>query len=265
MSRPRFDPSGLTSGEIDRAVRDAVTEHGSVYELDRELLRALAPDVILAQAVCEVCAVPTSMAAEAAALLDQQPQVLSLDSHTVDQILESIRAVGAITGIADDAHTFVAQLERRLAAVRERVRGASRPRVLAIEWLDPPFLPGHWVPEMVEIAGGEPLECSAARPSRQADWSDLMTLDPDAMIVMPCGFGLPAARADADAHRRQLGGVARRAVDAGRAYVADGSAFFNRSGPRMIDGVEILGAILHPDLFPEIELRGRAEPWSPNS
>ncbi|MDH3456010.1 MAG: cobalamin-binding protein [Gemmatimonadota bacterium] len=263
VSRPRFDPSGLTSGEIDRAVRAAMTEHGSVYELDRDLLRDLAPDLIIAQAVCDVCAVPTSLATEAAALLDGRPRVLSLDSHTVDQILEGITSVGTAAAAARAAETLVSEYNARLDRVRQRVRGVARPRVLAVEWLDPPFLPGHWVPQMIDLAGGEPLECAAARPSRQVNWSDLAALDPDVLVIMPCGFGLSASHVDATAHQEELVAVAGRALGAGRAYVVDGSAYFNRSGPRMVDGVEIMGALLHPELFPEVELDGRAAVWYP--
>jgi iron complex transport system substrate-binding protein len=263
VSRPRFDPSGLTSGEIDRAVREAVIEYGTVYELDRDVLQKLAPDLIIAQAVCDVCAVPTSLAAEAAALLAGQPRVLSLDSHTVSQILEGVVAVGIAAGAPQAAETLVSAYNARLDRVRERVRDVARPRVLAVEWLDPPFLPGHWVPQMIDIAGGEPLQCTAARPSRQVRWSDLTALDPDVLIIMPCGFGLPASQVDAAAHQEELAAVAGRALGAGRAYVVDGSAYFNRSGPRMVDGVEIMGALLHPELFPEVKLDGRAAVWYP--
>jgi iron complex transport system substrate-binding protein len=138
-------------------------------------------------------------------------------------------------------------------------------RVLAVEWLDPPFLPGHWVPEMMQVAGGVALGTDAAVPSRQVAWETLAELDPDVLVVMPCGYGLEAARTEANVHAEQLQAVAPRAVDDGRAWVVDGSAYFNRSGPRVVDGVEILGAILHPVEVAGVDLTGRAARWSPTT
>ena len=151
----------------------------------------------------------------------------------------------------------------RMDRVRTAVRGAPAPSVLAIEWLAPPFLPGHWVPEMVEIAGGVVLEAQAALPSRQVSWEALDGLDPDVLVVMPCGYDLTAAQADAEAHGDRLRAVAPRALADGRAWVVDGSAYFNRSGPRVVDGVEMLGAILHPARLTDVDLTGRAAQWFP--
>jgi iron complex transport system substrate-binding protein len=262
VSRPRFDPAGRSSAEIDAAVRQAREAHGSVYELDAELLRRLEPDLVLAQAVCEVCAVPTSLAAEAARVLDTAPRILSLDAHSLDGILRTVYEVGRAAGVSMRAHPLVDRLRERLAGVGEAVADRPSVSVLAVEWLAPPFLAGHWTPEMIEIAGGRPLGgVDAGAPSRQVVWADLEPLDPDAVIVMPCGFDLAASRREADVHSEALRRAAPRAAAASRIWIVDGSAYFNRSGPRAVDGVEILGALLHPECFPSVGLKGRAEIW----
>lgn len=258
VSRPRFDPAALDTGGIDRAVRQAMQEHGSVYEVDGGRLSALRPDLVLTQAVCDVCAVPTASAREAVASLEYEPQVLSLDAHDLEGIFRSIEAVGAAAGIPRRAAEYVAELRARAAAVRARVAGRPRPRVLALEWLDPPFVPGHWVPEMIASAGGVNLQGESGVRSAQVSWADLGTCDPDVLVIMPCGFGLDASRAEAARHAERLAHVAPRAIESGRAYAVDGSSYFNRSGPRVVDGIEILAALLHPDLFPEISLTGSA-------
>lgn len=265
VSRPRFDPQGLNSRAIDGAVRAAMTEHGSVYLLDRDRLRAEQPDLILTQAVCQVCAVPTSLAEDAVRSLDRGAQVISLDAHCVEDILQTIRQVGAAVGARGRAELVVAGLEMRLDRVRRAVARLERPRVLAIEWLDPPFAPGHWVPQMIALAGGTCLAGETGRPSRQVSWDELAGLDPDVLIVMPCGYGLEASRREAEAHAEHLRRIASRALTSGRAYVVDGSSYFNRSGPRVVDGIEILAALLHGDRFPPVDLAGRAEPLSPRT
>ncbi len=263
VSRPRFDPRGLDSGAIDRAVRAAMAEHGSVYVLDEDQLREVDPELILTQAVCEVCAVPTSLAMEAARVLGREPRIVSLDAHSVGEVLDSIRRVGAAAGASPETVSrYLTSLRTRIEAVVAWVRGAPRSRVLAIEWLDPPFVPGHWTPEMITLAGGENVLGDAGTPSREVTWEALAETDPDVLIVMPCGYGLEAAKADADRHSGRLASVAERAIEAGRAFVVDGSAYFNRSGPRIVDGVEILAALLHPDRFDD-DLVGCAERWEP--
>ncbi len=259
VSRPRFDSTGLSSRAIDAAVRDAMARHGTVYLLDEARLRAVRPDLILTQAVCQVCAVPTSLAEQAARVLESGASVVSLDVHTAADVLESIRVVGRAAGVPERAEEVVAGLERRLARIRRAVHGAERPGVLAVEWLHPPFVPGHWVPEMIELAGGRCLAGAVGRPSRQVSWDEIAELDPDALVIMPCGFGLDQSRAEAERHAEQLARVAGRAFESGRAFVVDGSSYFNRSGPRMVDGVEILAALLHPDRMTDVKLEGRAD------
>ncbi|HWP38664.1 MAG TPA: cobalamin-binding protein [Gemmatimonadales bacterium] len=261
VSRARFDAARLDSAGIDRAVRAAMAGDGSPYVLDAEALKRAAPDVILTQAVCEVCAVPTTLAREAARALRSEPKVISLDAHTLADVLRSAELLGRELGVPDRAVALMHEWQARLDRVRRSVEGADRPSVLAIEWLAPPFVPGHWVPEMIEVAGGRNLAGNPARPSREVPWADLAELDPDVLIVMPCGFGLERARAAADQHADALRAVAPRAIAAGRAFVVDGSAYFNRSGPRVVDGVEILAALLHPDRATGVTLTGRAEAW----
>lgn len=261
VSRPRFDPDGLDSGAIDRAVRQAMADHGSVYEIDAEALAELKPDLILTQAVCEVCAVPTPGVRETVGTLGLDAAVLSLDAHTLPDILGTIRAVGAAAEVDARAAAYVEGLERRLEAVESAVADAPAPDVLAIEWLDPPFAPGHWVPEQIERAGGRCMVGEAGARSVETRWDALAGLDPDVLVVMPCGYGVEASRADAERHADRLVAVAPRAVEWGRAFVVDGSSYFNRSGPRAVDGVEILAGLLHPDLCPAPE--SGAEVWRP--
>lgn len=264
VTRPRFDPQGLTSGEVDAAVREAMATAGSVYAIDDQLLRQAAPDLVLTQAVCEVCAVPAADARLAAESLNADATVLSLDAHTVDGILETILQVGDAANVADVARRYVGELRARLQRVHEAVHDLPRPTVLGLEWLDPPFVPGHWVPEMIELAGGTNLSGEIGARSTQAEWSDLEGLDPDVLLIMPCGYDLEAARNDADAAAEQLLELAPRAIREGRAYVVDASSYFNRSGPRVVDGVELLAALLHPGHFNHVPLEGRGARWAPS-
>ena len=259
VSRPRFDPAGLDSGEIDAAVRRSMEEHGSVYEVDRDLLRSLRPDVVLTQAVCEVCAVPTGSVLEAVGGLSDPPRVVSLDAHSLDGILATIGQVADAAGAPARGEEVVAALRARLDAVAGRVAGRPRPSVLMLEWLDPPFATGHWVPEMVEAAGGRELLGSPGARSREVAWDDLPA-DPEVLCVEPCGYDLAAARADAERHRPRLEKAAPGAIDRGRAWLLH-SSYFSRSGPRVVDGVEALAALLHPDAYPGAALAGRAERW----
>lgn len=261
VSRSRFDPSGLASGEIDAAVRRAMEEHGSVYEVDVGVLRELRPDLILTQAVCEVCAVPTGSVEAAVAELDHAPRVLSLDAHTIDGIVDSVGAVAGAAGEPARGREVVASLRDRLERVRAAVRGRPRPRVLLLEWLDPPFAPGHWVPEIIEHAGGVSLVGQAAARSEQIEWPEVLALDPDVLLIEPCGYDLAAAREDADRHRSRLEEVAPRAIADGRAWLLH-SSFYSRSGPRVMDGVEALAAILHPAKFQSAPRAEVAERWT---
>src|SRR5436190_11647873 len=262
LTRPRFPLDGLSSGEMDAAVRQALREFGSVYEVDNERLAAVGPDLLLTQGVCEVCAVPTRDAEAAALTLISGPTVLALDAHDIAGVLATIRLVGRVGGVAERAERCVRDIERRIASAHARVEGRPVVRVLALEWLDPPFVPGHWVPEMIALAGGTLLRGVSGRPSFAVQWAELVGLDPDVLLVMPCGFELAAARPDADACRAPRGAVAPRASGSGGADAVDATAHFSRPGPRVADGVELLGALFHPDTFPGAPLEGRATVWA---
>lgn len=246
LSRSRFDPAGLTSAEIDAEVRRCMLEHGSVYEIDVDALREVRPDVILTQAVCEVCAVPTGSVDAAVAALPWKPAIVSLDAHTLDGILATMRQVADAAGEPARGEEAVARLRGRVERVREVVADRPRPRVLALEWLDPPFAPGHWVPEMVTIAGGDTLVGEAGSHSLEIPWSRAEGLEPDRLLLVPCGYAMDRARQDADQSREPLRRLASDAIDGGRAAVGD-SAWFSRSGPRVVEGIEALAAWLHPD------------------
>lgn len=263
VSRPRFDPTNLASGEIDQAVREAMATYGSVYEIDTEILAALNPSIVLTQAVCEVCAVPTSGVQEALDSMGLEAEIVSLDAHSIEEIFDSIVQVGEAMGHIDVAQTQVLGLRDRLSTVQETVSTVPNIRVLAIEWLDPPFAPGHWVPEMVEAAGAENLIGISGQHSHQVGWSELRGFDPDALVIMPCGYGLEAAYADANKNRDRLIEIAPRAISEGRAFVVDASAYFNRSGPRFVTGVEILAGLFHPTLCPAAAAE-HATVWSAN-
>jgi len=256
VSRPHTD-FGLASAEIDLAVRRALRDYGSVYEIDVAGIAALAPDLVLTQGICDVCAVPEQQAVAALAGLPSPPTVLTLDAHDLPAILAGIRDVGRAAGAEQRADACVAAIEDRLASVRARLAGQPRPRVLALEWLDPPYVPGHWVPELVAIAGGDLVAGVARRPSARIDWRELRSADPDVLLLMPCGFGLEETLSEAKRYREVLENVAGRAIAAGRAYAVDAAAYFSRSGPRVADGVEILAAVLHPARFSRVSVAGR--------
>lgn len=248
VSRIRFDPEGMDSGEIDAAVRDSMARFGSVYEVDVELLRRLEPDLVLTQAVCEVCAVPTGSVRGAVGGLSHPPHVGSLDAHTVEQILASIEYVGRAAGEEAAGRDAAAGLRGRLEAVAEMVGGRRRPRVLLLEWLEPPFIPGHWVPEMVEMAGGECLAGMTGGRSPEVTWDSVAALDPDVLLVEPCGYGLERALEEARRFEDRLRTIAPRAYEQGAVWSLD-SGYFSRSGPRVVDGIEALASILHPTEF----------------
>jgi iron complex transport system substrate-binding protein len=260
VSRSRFEPEGMTSGEIDAAVRRSMEEHGSVYEVDVEALSRLRADLVLTQAVCEVCAVPTGSVIEATSEMGSPPEIASLDAHTIEGIIHSVQQVADAAGRPERGRQVTDSMRSRLSAVRRRVAGRERPRVLFLEWLDPPFSPGHWVPEMVEIAGGDLLLGVAGERSEQHRWEALTGLDPDLLLVEPCGYDLSQAREDAERHSELLRSTAGRAIEAGRAWLLH-SSYFSRSGPRVIAGVEALATVLHPGMAGTHPDGGIAEPW----
>lgn len=263
LVRPAFDPDRLSPAEIDAAVSRLAREGQSVYRVDEEAIRELQPDMIVTQTLCEVCAVTGDHLDTILPLLGQRPAVVALHPHTLADILEDIRRVGDACGVPEAAAAVVADLERRMAAVRARTAAvAHRPRVACIEWYEPPYTGGHWVPEMVELAGGVPVLSQAGRPSSRVLWQQVVDAAPDVLVLMPCGYDTRRAAAEADGLMRLPGWQDLPAVRAGRVYAVNANAYFNRPGPRIVDGLEIMAWIVHPDLFPPPEPKN-CEPLVP--
>ncbi len=237
-------PEGLSAGEIDAAVKERVGAGLSLYTLDEERLAELGPDLIVTQAVCEVCAVSYEDVLKVAARLPSEPRVLQQDPSTLVEVMEDLIRLGEAARVEDAAHELRAELEGRLVSVRAAVSGAPAPRVIALEWLDPPFVGGHWVPEMISIAGGEDIAGPPGLKSPEVGWGALSALNPDVVIAMPCGWYVEESRAQALEHWDRL-----EALGAKRMYAVDAASTFSRPGPRLVDGVELLAHILHPDLI----------------
>jgi iron complex transport system substrate-binding protein len=235
-------PEGLSAGQIDAEVRRLTGEGRHLYELDEPALRELDVDLIVTQAVCEVCAVSYDDVVAVAARLPSKPRVISLDPSNLADVLADVPRLGEATGKADRARRLRDDLERRLERVRGAVEGAARPRVLALEWLDPPFIGGHWVPEMIEIAGGEDVLGVAGAKSRTAEWDELAAAAPDVIVAMPCGWDAAQARAEVEGRAAEVG-----ALGAERIWAVDAAASFSRPGPRLVEGTELLAHLLHPD------------------
>jgi iron complex transport system substrate-binding protein len=235
-------PEGLLAGEIDAAVRKLRGEAHHLYALDEGALAELDVDLIVTQALCEVCAVSYDDVVAVAARLPSRPRVLSLDPDDLGEVLDDIDRLGEATGVSGHARELRASLEARLEKVRTAVEGADRPTVLPLEWLDPPFTGGHWIPEMVELAGGEPLLCVHGGKSRTANWDEIAASRPDVVVAMPCGWDAERAREEVLSHSAEV-----TATGAKRIWAVDGAASFSRPGPRLVDGTELLAHLLHPD------------------
>lgn len=232
------DATGMTPHEIDRYVRECMAAGEDLYTLNGGALAALAPDVILTQDLCRVCALPSGQVEEALTFLGCRADVVSLDPHTLTDVLDTILLVGARTGTAERAQQLVTGLQARLDAVRTAVAGLPRPKVAVIEWVDPPFTAGHWVPDLITAAGGDPVSGRPGQPSVTATWDSIAAWAPDVVVVAPCGYHLDGAIAQARAVAEKLPGTPIWAID------ADGIVV--RPGPRLVDGVEALAALLHP-------------------
>jgi iron complex transport system substrate-binding protein len=236
------DTSGMTPGEIDSYVRAQLAAGEDLYTLHAQALAELRPDLILTQDLCRVCALPTGHVEDALGYLGCRADVLSLDPHSLDDVLDSILAVGQRTGVPERATMVVGGLRARLAGTAAKVAGRRRPAVAVIECVDPPFTAGHWVPDMVGTAGGRPVAARPGARSVPTSWAAIATAAPEIIIVAPCGYHLPGAIEQAEAAARALPGVPVWAID------ADGIVV--RPGPRLVDGVEALASILHPDAVP---------------
>ncbi|WP_300611373.1 ABC transporter substrate-binding protein [Trebonia sp.] len=253
------DTSGMTPAEIDSYVRDQLANGADLYTLHADALARLRPDLILTQDLCRVCALPSGHVAQALDYLGCRADVLSLDPYTLEEVLGSILAVGERAGVPDRAERLVASLRARLADVAARVAGRPRPRVAVVEWVDPPFAAGHWIPDLVTAAGGEPVAARPGQRSAEVTWPQIAAACPDLVIVAPCGYHLAGAAAQAAVAAAALPGVPVWAIDADSLVV--------RPGPRLVDGVAAVAAILHKDAVPvpaagTIALVGSAAPGS---
>ncbi len=235
-------PSGLSAAEIDAAVRARTLNGQSIYELDDELLRDLRPDLIVTQSLCSVCAVSADDVRAIAEEIAPHPTVVSLDPHTLGEVMGDVRTLAQATGNRSAAVDLIQDVSARVDRVRLAVRGTRRPRVAALEWLDPPFAAGHWTPQLIEFAGGEDVLGFAGEPSEQRTWNEVRASSPDIVIVMPCGYDAEIAHREAEMHRDELA-----SIGAGEVVAVDAAAYFSRPGPRLIDGLELLAYILHPE------------------
>jgi iron complex transport system substrate-binding protein len=232
------DTRGMTPTEIDSYVKDQLAGGADLYTLHADALAGLRPDLILTQDLCRVCALPSGQVSDALDYLGCQADVLSLDPYSLDEVLDTILEVGTRTGVAARAQALVDSLRGRLATVAAAVAGRTRPRVAVVEWVDPPFPAGHWVPDLVTAAGGEPVAARPGQRSAQTTWDEFAAARPDVVIVAPCGFHLDGAADQARVIPGHLPGVPVWAID--------GDSLVVRPGPRLVDGVETVAAILHP-------------------
>jgi iron complex transport system substrate-binding protein len=262
-----LDTSGMAPGDIDRYVRARLAAGEDLYTLHARALAGLAPDLILTQDLCRVCALPSAHVNEALDYLGCRADVLTLDPHSLDEVLDSILLVGQRAGVPERAELVVAGLRERLGAVAEGVAGLGRPRVAVVEWVDPPFTAGHWVPDLVTAAGGQPVAGRPRVPSVQATWADIAAAEPEVVVVAPCGYHLAAAAEQARLAAAQLaaaqlaagqlaaGQLAAGQLAAGRlggvpVWAIDADGIVVRPGPRLVNGVEALASVIHPGAVP---------------
>ncbi|MCY3986208.1 MAG: cobalamin-binding protein [Candidatus Dadabacteria bacterium] len=241
----------LSSARIDEFISRSRAEGKSVYMIDSERLRKIKPDIIITQGLCDVCAVAENEVTDVCEVLENRPEIISLDPATVGEIIDSILLLGEITGTTERALTLVGSLRGRIEAVEKKLLSERyRPGVFCLEWLEPPYAAGHWVPEMVKIAGGEPLISMVGEPSFKTTWDEILESSPDYLILMPCGFDIEKTL---DSIEEVTGGVrqwhALHAVKKGHCYIVDANSYFSRSSPRVVDGIEVLARIIHSDIF----------------
>ncbi|RAK29254.1 iron complex transport system substrate-binding protein [Actinoplanes lutulentus] len=237
------DTKAMTPAEIDDYVRAQMAVGGDLYTLHADALAGLAPDLILTQDLCRVCALPSGHVDDALAHLGCRADVLSLDPHTLDDVLASFAEVARAVGVPEKGRELTARLEERLARVAAAVEGRPRPKVAVVEWVDPPFGAGHWVPDLITAAGGEPVAGRPGQRSVQVTWAELSAPGPDVVLVTPCGYHLEGAVRQAESVKPHFPGAAIWAID--------GDGLVVRPGPRLVDGVEAIAAILHPDAVPQ--------------
>ncbi|HVE39179.1 MAG TPA: cobalamin-binding protein [Planctomycetota bacterium] len=248
VSTSVIDPETMSSGEIDAAVVAASKEGRSLYRIDRALVEKLQPDLLLTQSLCEVCATSPSDLREVLQLVKPKPKVLALHAHDFEGMFGDLRELAELLG--KDARPLERALRRRIEAVLKKTRKLPKRRVFCMEWLDPVFASGHWVPEMVEMAGGHDPLASKGKESRRIEWSAVVDAAPDVLILMPCGLSRERTLRELPRVTERPGWTSIPAVRSGEVYHADGPSYFNGGGVRLVDGLEILAEILHPEIFP---------------
>ena len=241
----------LSSARIDEIVSRSRAEGKSVYLIDSERLSEMEPDLIITQGLCDVCAVSEDEVTEVCEILGNSPQILSLEPSTIGEIMDSVLLLGEVTGTGEKASQLVENLRKRIEAVEKKLSGERyRPGVFCLEWLDPPYAAGHWVPEMVKIAGGEPLVSREGEPSFKTTWDEILESSPDYLIIMPCGFDVEKTL---DGIEEVTSGTRQwhtlRAVKKGHCYIVDANSYFSRPSPRVVDGIELLAGVIHSDIF----------------
>ncbi len=249
LTASRIAHRTMSSAEIDHAVRSQLDGHGSIYDLDEPQLRELAPDLILTQELCEVCAVSYRTVEQAARRLDTDTTVVSLEPNTISDIVANIRTVGELTGTQADADRVVADLNARLDSLTRASADLPRRRTLVLEWLEPPFAPGHWVPEQVAVAGGDASFGAAGEASRTTTAEEIAAYAPEVVVLAPCGFTIADTLRQLPRASLPAGWSELPAVRDGNVWAVDATSYFSRPGPRVIDGAEILARILHPQVF----------------
>jgi iron complex transport system substrate-binding protein len=257
VTKPVISRSTLPQGriqtprEIDEAVRERVEGDGQLYVLDTELLRREQPEVILTQDLCRVCAVPSGQVKEA---LDQlglpDANVISLDPHTLEEVIDEIAVVGKLLGREDEANQLVDSMRERVAAVKRTAMRVPTVSVFALEWSDPPFAAGHWIPEMIEACGGTPVLAEKGQPSRETAWHEIRAAAPEVLVFMPCGYYLEEAEEGATAFLDHPEFADTPGARNGNVYAVDATSYFSRPGPRIVDGLEVLAWAVHPDFYP---------------
>jgi iron complex transport system substrate-binding protein len=247
LIQPRVDASA-SPAELDGQVSALVGRGESIYSVDAELIGSIAPDLIVTQDLCHVCAASPDDLATALARLPRPPRVLTLTPRSLSDVWDDIRKVGEATGRATEARLLATRLEARIAEIESAVSaGAERPRVLCLEWLDPPYVTGHWVPEMIAKAGGRDVLGRAGEPSFKVSWDEILTTQPDVVVVMPCGYSVARAEQEFRSAGQPVGWKDLPAVRNGRVLVVDANSYFSRPGPRLADGVALLAQLFHPE------------------
>jgi iron complex transport system substrate-binding protein len=237
---------GLSSAQIDAAVRERTERGESIYELDEDALARLQPDLIVTQALCSVCAVSYDDVRALAERLDPRPEVISLDPHTLGEVLGDARTLAQATGAKDAGVALVQEAASRIDGVRLAVRAGAPVRVAALEWLDPVYVAGHWTPQLIEYAGGHDVLGLPGEPSARRSWQEVVEAAPEVVVVMPCGYDAERAAEEAHEYADELAELGAR-----RVVAVDAAAYFSRPGPRLLDGLELLAHVLHPDLVPD--------------